>query len=40
VWLGVRAYWLPANPPRTLHADVNAGDKPSEGMVVELEREK
>ena len=35
-----KAYWLPANPPNTTHADVNAGDKPIEVMVVELEKEK
>ena len=27
-------------PPNTLHSDVNAGDKPMEVMVVELEKEK
>jgi hypothetical protein len=35
-----KAYWLPANPPNTMHADVNAGDQPIEVMVVELEKEK
>jgi hypothetical protein len=40
VWEIGRAYWLPANPPGTLHADVNAGTKPIEVMVVELEHEK
>jgi hypothetical protein len=40
VWETGKAYWLPANPPNTMHADVNAGDKPIEVMVVELEREK
>ena len=39
VWETGRAYWLPANPPNTMHADVNAGDKPIEVMVVELEKE-
>ncbi len=39
VWETGKAYWLPANPPNTLHADVNAGDKPIEVMVVELEKE-
>jgi hypothetical protein len=34
------AYRLPANPPGTLHADVRAGDKPIEVMVLELEKEK
>jgi quercetin dioxygenase-like cupin family protein len=40
VWEAGRAYWLPANPPHTMHADVNAGDKPIVVMVVELEKEK
>jgi beta-alanine degradation protein BauB len=40
VWDSGKAYWLPANPPGTKHADVNAGDQPIEVMVVELEKEK
>lgn len=40
VWETGKAYWLPANPPQTMHADVNAGDRPIEVMVVELEKEK
>ena len=40
VWEAGKAYWLPAMPPNTLHSDVNAGDKPMEVMVVELEKEK
>jgi hypothetical protein len=40
VWETDKAYWLPAMPPNTLHSDVNAGDKPMEVMVVELEKEK
>ena len=40
VWESGKAYWLPAMPPNTLHSDVNAGDKPMEVMVVELEKEK
>lgn len=40
VWETGKAYWLPANPPNTMHADVNTGDKPIEVMVVELEHEK
>jgi beta-alanine degradation protein BauB len=40
VWETGKAYWLPANPPDTMHADVNAGDQPIEVMVVELENEK
>jgi quercetin dioxygenase-like cupin family protein len=37
-WQSGKSYWLPANPPGTLHSDVNAGDKPIEVMVVELKR--
>lgn len=40
VWEAGKAYWLPANPPNTQHADVNARDKPIEVMVVELEKEQ
>ena len=40
VWETGKAYWLPANPPNTKHADVNTGDQPIEVMVVELEKEK
>lgn len=40
VWETSKAYWLPANPAGTAHADVNAGDKPIEVMVVELKHEK
>jgi len=40
VWETGKAYWLTANPPNTMHADVNAGDKPIEVMVVELLHEK
>ena len=40
VWEAGKAYRLPANPPNTMHADVNAGEKPIEVMVVELEKEK
>ena len=38
VWETGKAYWLPTNPPGTMHADVNAGDKPIVVMVVELEQ--
>jgi beta-alanine degradation protein BauB len=38
-WETGHAYWLPANPPGTQHADVNAGKEPIEVMVVELEKE-
>jgi hypothetical protein len=37
-WDKGNAYWLPANPPNQLHADVNAGTKPIEVMVVELKK--
>jgi hypothetical protein len=39
IWETGKAYWLPANPPNTMHTDVNAGDKPIEVMVVELKKE-
>lgn len=39
-WQTGKAYWLTADPPNTLHADVNAGDKPIEVMVVELKKAK
>jgi beta-alanine degradation protein BauB len=39
VWETGKAYWLPKNPLGTMHADVDAGDKPIEVMVVELEKE-
>ena len=35
-WDAGNAYWLTADPPNQLHADVNAGTKPIEVMVVEL----
>ena len=38
LWESGKAYWLPANPTGTLHADVNAGDKPIEVIVVELKK--
>ena len=37
-WDTGNAYWLPANPPNQVHADVNAGTKPIEVMVVELKK--
>jgi|ERR1700731_3945793 len=40
VWETGKAYWLPANPPDTMHADVNAGEAPIEVMVVDLKHEK
>lgn len=39
-WETGHAYWLPANPPNTEHADLNAGSEPIEVMVVELEKER
>jgi quercetin dioxygenase-like cupin family protein len=39
VWETGKAYWLPANPPNTEHADVNAGTTPIEVIVVELKHE-
>jgi len=38
VWEKDHAYWLPAMAKGTMHADVNAGEKPMEVMVVELEK--
>jgi len=40
VWETGKAYWLPANPANTMHSDVNAGDKPIEVMVIEVEDDK
>jgi hypothetical protein len=40
VWEAGKAYWLPANAPGTMHADVNAGDQPMEVMVVELKKDE
>ena len=37
-WDVGKAYWLTADPSGKLHADVNAGDKPIEVMVVEMKR--
>jgi beta-alanine degradation protein BauB len=34
-----KAYWLPAKPTSTMHADVNAADKPIEVVVVKLKKE-
>ena len=38
LWESGKAYWLPANPLGSLHADVNSGDKPIEVIVVELKK--
>jgi quercetin dioxygenase-like cupin family protein len=40
VWETGKAYWLPANPPNTMHRDINLGDRPIEVMVVEVEDDK
>src|SRR5215467_13028149 len=40
IWETGKAYWLPANPPSTMHKDVNVGDHPIEVMVVEVEDDK
>jgi quercetin dioxygenase-like cupin family protein len=40
VWEKGKAYWLPANAPNTMHADVNVGNKPIEVMVVELKKDR
>ena len=40
VWETGKAYWLPINPPNTLHTDVNNGSKPVVVMVVELKKDK
>lgn len=39
-WETGKAYWLGVDPPGQMHADVNAGTKPIEVMVVELQRSK
>ena len=40
VWETGKAYWLPANPPHTMHTDVNVGDHPIEVMAVEVKDDK
>ena len=40
LWETGKAYWLPKNPPNTMHRDVNAGEQPIEVMVVEIENDK
>ncbi len=37
-WETGKAYWLPANPPGTMHQDINIGSKPIVVMVVELQK--
>ncbi len=39
-WETGKAYWLPANAPNTMHADVNTGKEPIEVMVVELKKDR
>lgn len=40
VWETGKAYWLSANPPNTIHRDINVGDHPIEVMVVEVQDDK
>jgi hypothetical protein len=40
VWETGKAYWLPANAPNSMHADVNVGDQPIEVMVVEMKKDR
>jgi quercetin dioxygenase-like cupin family protein len=40
VWETGKAYWLPANPPNTMHRDINVSDRPIEVMVVEIKDDK
>jgi hypothetical protein len=40
VWQKDHAYWLPAMPTGSLHADVNTGSVPLRVMVVELKKER
>jgi hypothetical protein len=37
-WETGKAYWLEADPPNELHADVNDTGKPIEVMVIEMRR--
>jgi len=39
-WESGKAYWLDADPPGQMHADVNDTSKPIEVIVVELKRDK
>ena len=39
-WETGKAYWLGADPPGQMHADVNNTDKPIEVIVVELKRDR
>jgi hypothetical protein len=40
VWETGKAYWLLANPPNTMHRDINVGGHLIEVMVVEVEDHK
>lgn len=39
-WESGKAYWLDADPPGQVHADVNNTGRPIEVIVVELKRDK
>lgn len=39
-WESGKAYWLDADPPGQLHADVNDTSRPIEVIVVELKRDR
>lgn len=39
-WERGKAYWLDADPPGHMHADVNETTKPIEVIVVELQQDK
>lgn len=38
-WKAGRAYWLDADPPGTVHGDINHGTEPIEVIVVELKND-
>src|SRR6516165_8586335 len=40
VWETGKAYWLAANPPNTMHSDINVGNQPIEVVVVEVKDDK
>lgn len=39
-WESGKAYWLDADPPGQMHADVNDTDRPIEVIVVELKKDR
>jgi quercetin dioxygenase-like cupin family protein len=39
-WESGKAYWLDADPPGQMHADVNDSSKPIEVIVVELKKDR